>query len=534
MTNREDSFISKGWPEPGQFKRSIRLEFSLYVSAMILVLMTITGYVITDQYVDSVSRAVVQTLLAQARSYSAPAGKHILAANGPDVLILSNVCRKLAEDNPDLYWCGIAGPDSSFLAHTDIRQVVAGEKLGAWHSTDRMDHLRSGENLSIGTDTIKLTLPIVEGDVVLGRFALAADTRPIRQAQRSSIITVVSITAAMMLLGIPLTMIVLNRKLRPVSIITDRLKNIDLERPSLQIPVTAKNEFGYLAETLKVMGEKLNEAQKEMIERERITREFEIARDIQASILPKSWPQSSAFEFAGAYSSAREVGGDYYDFFDLDDRYLAFLVADVSGKSLPGMLVMLMTRDIVRDVTRRQHRPDQVICEVNSELLTSIRKGMFVTMFYGLLDKHTGRFEFASAGHNMLIHMKQSGETDLIKTKGYPLGMMPAKAFDSRLEMGCLTLSQGDWLIQYTDGINEAQDEQKQEYGMDRLVGALTSLRSQDASTLTENLLAQHSEFVGGAPQYDDITLLALKWLGVGGNPGERLTRTTEEAGHVS
>ncbi len=533
MTNNESSFMSKDWPEPGQFKRSIRLEFSLWVSVMMLIVMSVTGYIITDQYVDSVSRAVVKTLLAQARSYSAPAGKHILAANGPDALMLNNICRKLAEDNPDLYWCGIAGPDSSFLAHTDIKQVVAGKRLGAWLATDQIDHLRPGENLSIGADTIRLTLPIMEGDVTLGRFALAADTRSIRQARRNSILTVVSVTAVMMVLGIPLTMVMLHRKLRPVSIITDRLKNVDFEKPSLQIPVTTRNEFGYLAETLRVMGDKLNEAQIEVIERERIAREFEIARDIQASILPKSWPQNPAFEFAGAYSSAREVGGDYYDFLDFDDRHLAFLVADVSGKSLPGMLVMLMTRDIVREVTRQEHRPDRVVCEVNSRLLVNIRKGMFVTMFYGLLDKRSGRFDFASAGHNKLIHMQQNGHANLIKTRGYPLGMMPPKAFDSRVELGRLRLSQGDWLIQYTDGINEAQDRQKQEYGMERFVNTLTELRTCDASALTRNLLARHAEFVGDAPQYDDITLVALKWLSADGAREVQTTGSTEEAGHV-
>lgn len=533
MTSKDQSFISKNWPQPEQFRRSIRLEFSLYVSALILALMAITGYIITDRYVDTVSRSVVQTLLAQARSYSAPAGKHILAANGPDALMLSNICRKLAEDNSDLYWCGITGPDSVFLAHTDIKQVVADKRLDAWMATDNVDDLRSGEKLSIDPDTIKLSLPIVEGDIRLGQLALAADTRSIRAAQRSSILTVASITALMILLGIPLTMILMHRKLKPVSVITNRLKNIDFEHPSLQIPVRTHNEFGYLAETLRVMGDKLGQAQREMIERERIARELEIARDIQASILPKSWPQSSAFEFAGAYSSAREVGGDYYDFIDFDEEHLAFLVADVSGKSLPGMLVMLMTRDIVREVTRRERRPDRVVCEVNRGLLPNIRKGMFVTMFYGLLDKRTGQFEFASAGHNKLIHMQRDGHTNLIKTKGYPLGMMPAKAFDSRLEPGTVTLSPDDWLIQYTDGINEAQNEQKQEYGMDRFVGALTDLRSASASVLTNELLKRHEEFVGDAPQYDDITLVALKWFAAARQSGNGEPVPRREADHV-
>ncbi len=510
-SNRND--FSRGWPEVSHFRKSIRLEFSLYVTGIMLVLMLITGYVITNRYVESITTAVVEKLLVQARSYSGPAGKHILAGNSPDVLMLSNVCKNLAADNKDVFWAGIAGLDSVFLAHTDIKQIVSRNRLVFASVEVDLSALRSGETLYLKDDTILIAIPIREVNVPLGTFAVASSAHQIADARRTSIVTVASITVLMILLGLPVTMLILHRKLRPISVITNHLRGIHFDDISLDIPIASRNEFGYLAETLKVMGSKLNTAQKEIIEHERIAREFEIAHDIQANILPKAYPKTSRFEFAGAYSSAREVGGDYYDFIDFHDDHYAFLVADVSGKSLPGMLLMLLTRDIVKEITRTVQDPAQVLSAANRELLPNIKKGMFVTLFFGLLDKVSGRFRFASAGHNPLIHMiANTGYVQLIKTKGYPLGMMPPKPFENRIESQEIQLGGGDWLVQYTDGINEAQNSDQQEYGMERFVDSLKAQTGLPPAELTAEVLRHHRSFVGAAPQYDDITLLVMRW----------------------
>jgi sigma-B regulation protein RsbU (phosphoserine phosphatase) len=320
----------------------------------------------------------------------------------------------------------------------------------------------------------------------------------------------------MLLLGLPGTMLILHRKLRPVSVITDALKQADLENLDLSIPVKSRNEFGYLAETIEVMGSKLGDAQRHLLEKDRIARELEIAQEIQTNILPRNYPQAPEIEFAGAYQSAREIGGDYYDFLEIDENRLAFLVADVSGKSLPGMLVMLLTRDIVRQQRRLHADPVALLSSVNRELRQNIRKGMFVTMFYGVVDRSTGTVNFASAGHNPLIHMDQSGERlDLIKTKGFPLGLMPSEQFEQRIELGRVHLRPGDWLIQYTDGINEAQNTVGEEFGMERFTDLLKISCHGQATELVQATLARLREFVAGADQYDDITLLTMNWVGV-------------------
>ncbi|MCK4574605.1 MAG: serine/threonine-protein phosphatase, partial [candidate division Zixibacteria bacterium] len=144
----------------------------------------------------------------------------------------------------------------------------------------------------------------------------------------------------------------------------------------------------------------------------------------------------------------------------------------------------------------------------------NIKKGMFVTMFYGVLDKETGHFTFASAGHNPLIRLKgDGGEPELIKTRGYPLGMMPSAQFDRRIESGELTLAPDDWLVQYTDGVNEAQNPAGEEFGMGRLVDMLVFNRDLEPEEFVRDSVGKHTAFVDTAPQFDDITLVTMKWM---------------------
>lgn len=513
MDNNEKNNSNGIWPEARQFKKSIRTEFALYISAVILVLMAATGYIITDKYVDTVTQNVVEKLLTQSRAYSGSAGKLIIAANGPDELLLNNICKRMKSDDADIYWAAIADKDKSFLAHTDLKQVISGGKMVSIGRQGFEQLLKAEENFRMSNDTIMISVPVKENDITVGYLALAGSVRQIESARNTSIVTVVSITAVMILIGLPLTILILNRKLKPIALITDGLKQINPDNIAINIPFTGKNEFGYLSETLHVMGDRLNLAQKQLIEKERFERELEIAHQIQENILPRKYPVSDNYEFCGMYQSAREVGGDYYDFIDLDCDRQAFLVADVSGKSLPGMLVMLMTRDIIRNLIRHEHEPSRLLSLVNSELLQNIKRGTFVTMFFGVLEKNTGIFDFASAGHNQLLIIDSaSGTVSKIKTPGFPLGMVSPDQFDKRIETGRVVLKPDDWLVQYTDGINEAQNAGHEDFGMDKFIQLLEDNRGVTPQKLIENILAEHRRFTENLPQFDDMTLLVLKW----------------------
>ncbi len=504
---------NSAWPQPHEFKNTIRLEISLYMSGIILALMLITGYVITNQYVETVSSNVIEKHLVQARSYSSSSGKLILSTNGPDALLLNNICKKLSKENNDIFWCGITDTTNSFIAHTDIKKVIANTKAYDFTASKFEGLLYLNELVKVMPDSILIKVPIVESNINLGNLIMVLSTDEISSAKLKSIQTVALTTIFMFLLGVPLTTLMLNKKLKPIKLITNSLQNMDFNTFDLQIPITNKNEFGYLSESLKVMGTKLNEAQKEQIERDRILRELEIASELQSKILPRTYPKSDKFEIAGAYKSAKEVGGDYYDFIELDDEHLGFLIADVSGKSLPGMLIMLLTRDIVRNLSRHIKDPAEILSLTNEQLLPNIKKGMFVTMFYGVLNTTKGTFEFASAGHNPLLHIDiNTRHYELINTKGYPLGLMTSEVFNKRIEKGLIRLNSDCLLIQYTDGINEAKNSDGFEYGMDRFISSVEYTKKNNPQNLVEQSLKSLDQFVGNCEQFDDITLLILKW----------------------
>lgn len=532
MRNDKSSPTTTGWPAAGDYRRSIRWEFSLYLSGVIVILMVITGFILTERYVEEVTDGVVDRLLVQSRSYARSAGKHLLSAHGPDVLMLNDLCKKFGEDHSSLFWVGIAGADGVVLAHTDFRSIVAGTSLPEVSGIPPRFDLRSGEALRLDADTVSVSIPISENGIQLGRLAAAASTQEIVDARREAIIAVATVALVMVLVGVTLASFTLHRKLRPITAITQKLRDVDLDDIRIDVPVSSHNEFGYLAETLRVMGEKLNLAQLERTERARIARELEIAREIQGNILPRSCPEYDSCEFAVAYESALEVGGDYYDFLPIDERRLALLVADVSGKSLPGMLVMLMTRDIVRRHSFTITEPSGLLCRVNRELLPGMRKGTFVTMFYGIIDVVDGSFSFASAGHNPLLHLSsQSGQSTQLNPKGYPLGLMPDDVFARRITTQTLRLSPGDWLIQYTDGVNEAHNTTGEEFGMERFEALLADQTSANADELISATLGSLRGFVGEAPQYDDITLLAMKWRGVNADTRVRSHQASGFAG---
>jgi sigma-B regulation protein RsbU (phosphoserine phosphatase) len=176
------------------------------------------------------------------------------------------------------------------------------------------------------------------------------------------------------------------------------------------------------------------------------------------------------------------------------------------------MLVMLLTRDIVLRLASAITEPAELLAAVNAELLKGIRKNMFVTMFFGIIDTG-GRFRFASAGHNPLVFVKGStGKAELVKTKGYPLGMVAGEQYVKRIESREITLSPDDWLVLYTDGINEAQNAGAEEFGTDRFVDVIEAGTGLAAAPFVDRVMSEHADFVGDAQQFDDITLIAVKW----------------------
>ncbi len=239
-----------------------------------------------------------------------------------------------------------------------------------------------------------------------------------------------------------------------------------------------------------------------------IKQELEVARQVQDSVQPKTLPDSETHQVSALIIPAREIGGDFYDYFYLDDHHLGFVIADVSGKGVPAALFTMVTRALLRASLEGFQSPGQCLTLVNDLLCEDNDSCIFITLFFGVLDVHTGDLEYSNAGHNppRLIH--PGGEVvELPQTGNLVLGILAEHEFNNER----IRLNPGDTLFLYTDGVTEAEDARPEEFGEDRLDRALTEMSEMTAQEVAEGVVLAVQEFVAEAPQSDDITCLVVR-----------------------
>lgn len=240
--------------------------------------------------------------------------------------------------------------------------------------------------------------------------------------------------------------------------------------------------------------------------------ELNVATNIQQSMLPcifPAFPERKEFDIYASMDPAKEVGGDFYDFFMVDERHLAIVMADVSGKGVPAALFMVIGKTLLKDHTQPGRDLGEVFGEVNNLLCEANSEGLFITVFEGVLDLVTGEFVFVNAGHEPPYICKKGGEFELHQIRA---GFVLAGMEDTRYRAGCITLEEGDKLFQYTDGVTEATSAQNELYGKDRLQKVLAANSSKAPAEILPAVKADIDLFVGSAPQFDDITMLCLEY----------------------
>ena len=254
----------------------------------------------------------------------------------------------------------------------------------------------------------------------------------------------------------------------------------------------------------------------------RIDKELEYAKQIQLSALPTNFPNGDDYSIYAQMIAAKEVGGDFYDFYKLNDTTLAFLAADVSGKGIPAAMFMMTAKTIIKDLAEGGMGVNDIFTKANEKLCENNESGMFVTAWMGILDLTTGKVQFANAGHNPPLLKRADGSFEYLKTRA---GFVLAGMEGVRYRAGEITLNPGDRLFLYTDGVTEATNVDNKLYGEDRLLSFMNHGASMEATKLLPALKANIDEFVGEAPQFDDITMLIFDYKPKKG--GERMTNKT-------
>lgn len=249
-------------------------------------------------------------------------------------------------------------------------------------------------------------------------------------------------------------------------------------------------------------------------ERERIGAELDVAKQIQTDMLPNTFPafpEREEFDIYAIMTPAKEVGGDFYDFFLADDDHLVLVIADVSGKGVPAALFMMISKTLIKSAAQTGMSPKEILEKVNNQLCENNEAEMFVTAWVGIMEISTGRMICANAGHEFPAIKRANGKFELFRDKhGFVLaGMENMRYSEYEIE-----LKAGDKLVVYTDGVTEAENESEELFGTGRMIDSLNSAEERDCKDLLFTLKWSIDKFAGKAPQFDDITMLAIEIKG--------------------
>ena len=341
----------------------------------------------------------------------------------------------------------------------------------------------------------------------------------LENARNAYVLHVIFWTLGAIVMFIFMYSIILRRGIiKPILTLTDEAKRFaETNMPSENLlKIRQRDEVGILARAVEKMETDIVEYTQNLTaitaEKERVNTELSVATRIQANMLPSifpAFPERKEIDIYATMNPAKEVGGDFYDFFMVDERHLAIVMADVSGKGVPAALFMVIGKTLIKDHTQSGKDLGEVFTEVNELLCESNSEGLFITAFEGVLDLVNGEFRFVNAGHEIPYICKKDGRFKPHKIRA---GFVLAGMENMRYKCGEMQLDVGDKIFQYTDGVTEATNANNELFGMDRLTNILGENSALHPTELLPKIKEDIDKFVGEAPQFDDITMLCLEY----------------------
>jgi len=247
-------------------------------------------------------------------------------------------------------------------------------------------------------------------------------------------------------------------------------------------------------------------------ERERLQQEFEIARDVQMSFLPSTTPRVNELDISARCIPAKEIGGDYYDFVRLDENNTGIIIGDVSGKGTKAAFYMTLAKGLIHSAAEKDLPPGRVLTKINRLFYNSTDAGAFISMVYGIYNAPARELILARAGHNPIVYYNRStGKADFIRPKGIAIGLQKGSIFSENIHDVSLKVQSGDVIIFYTDGITEAMNKKREEFGNDRLFEIIKKYNNENAETILDGIFSTVNNFTNRAEQSDDMTMVVIK-----------------------
>ena len=458
--------------------------------------------------------------------------------------------QKVADTSIDVFRSitneGVRAVVTSFIDSLDHSRQVTQSIFKARLAGDR-----AAAEIMVNVDDARNEASMREALMTLTTFVdrLAADDlAALEQTQQVTIVVAVAVAAVMPFL-IYLAFLVARQIAQPITALTFAARDVERRKfkpETIERVASQRNELGSLARVFQKMAIDVQRRQEELeaqvqartrdlesknllleTSQQRMETELDIARSLQGAMLPQRMPKHPSYSGRAIMRPARELGGDFYDFFIIGEDEIGLVIADVSGKGVPAAFFMAISRTILQASAREGRSAGDCLAETNRILCEQNPLEMFVTVFYGILNLRSGVLTYANGGHNppVVVH-RDGGITTLPQTGGMAMGIMS----DLTYREDATTLEADDTLFLYTDGISEAMDMQGREFTVERLLESLSESHRQSLDIVVSRVTDAISGFVGDAPQHDDMTYLVVRYKGAPDTIEAASARALEEA----
>jgi serine phosphatase RsbU (regulator of sigma subunit)/anti-sigma regulatory factor (Ser/Thr protein kinase) len=499
---------------------SMRTRYTVRASAIIATLAVAIFFYLYSQVDQNTFEETVEIARAQVLSLGDNSKEYI---QDDTEYLLFELARNYKDSNPGLIY------EAYIVDTTDkiIASSTALKALGKYKYPDEVTVLEDSLEYFqlyqyVGADTNEIydfVYKIYAGmrgeSTVIGEAHLLVTNEYIESkasADKLSIILLVLILIAISFIG---TYFLIDRIVTPFHSLADWVRQVGQGTVDEdEIDIDASDELGEIAQAFNMMTNKFREAQVSVIEQQRLQKELQVAQEIQQMLLPSDFPHVKGYDLASFYEAAKEVGGDLFDFVEVDKDTIGICVADVAGKGVPGSLIMTMIRTALRLEARGNKNPAEVLSRVNRFVTDDMKRGMFVTMFYMVLDSRKRIIHYASAGHNpMILYRGNTKQTYFLNPSGFPVGIQlpDITLFEQKIEQDSIRLREDDLLVLYTDGITEAMNPKRELYREERFLDAVRKNARFDVTDFINSVKDDIKNHTQNYPQNDDITFVAVK-----------------------
>lgn len=492
---------------------TLRVKFSLYTFLIMLTIIAGSYIFINKRTTVSIHRQLHEKVASLSKTVARQAGNYIL--NNRSDVEFNDLVRSYIRANPELITIVLADADNKILADTRGYQSlhrpyrppieIAGVMYG------RPQSFQNDKDLNY------LVNPIRVGENDLGRVHIVYTGKMMNEMISQERIKIILLTIIGLAFGIGGIYLLSDYFVAPIGRIVERVRKYSSGDIETELPLEGVEEFFEISKAFNVMISRLRRDHKNIIDRERVAKEIEVAGEIQKTLLPNELPAIPKLKTEAVYRGASRISGDLYDVFEIGRNQYCLLVADVSGKGIPASLIMSVLRTVIRIYARGKKSSHDILTAVNNYIKNDIPPGIFITIFLAVYDIRNEKLNFVSAGHNPLIYYKKNKQQiSLINPPGVPLGMPfeNHNDFAARLKQQFIHVDDGDVLFVYSDGITEAMNRGGEKYGLKRLENMFKHIvvdkAETDPAVISESILEDIDGYCGLADQADDITFIIV------------------------